>query len=99
VTVLGVVAANGASGGSGLWEGATGTITGSPAVPHDAPVGIGSAGASINGGSGADVKSAGGGGVGRIRLNAACALNLGANALLTPNKGTPCYSEGSLLAR
>ncbi|HEX5659809.1 MAG TPA: hypothetical protein VFX59_21590 [Polyangiales bacterium] len=96
VTVLGVLAANGASGGGPIYGGVEGTITSTPANQgHDEAIGQGSAGAVVNGGNGTSARAAGGGGAGRIRINGA-KITLGANAVITPSKDTPCYSQGTL---
>jgi hypothetical protein len=111
VTVTGTITANGGAGGS-YYGGAQGTETATPAVGGNygsgspsSRGGSGSAGAKIEGdpatmGEMLTLFSGGGGGAGRIRINTGCGVfTAGSNALITPFKGTECYSEGMLTPR
>jgi hypothetical protein len=102
VTVRGVLAANGGSGGD-FYGGVDGMASSSPALGHDT---------GGNGGAGDDkdgtpaneaatkvAASGGGGGVGRIRINTGCggSLVVSSSAVISPSSKSKCYTTGDLL--
>jgi hypothetical protein len=105
ITVQGVVAANGASGGNQPTP-AAGEY-GHPGNPNDQPAtdevggGPGSAGATVNGGAGMTTSDAGtpagGGGAGWIRFNTGC-LTVAPSAIVSPylSPKTTCATVGTL---
>jgi hypothetical protein len=102
VDLRGVLAANGAPG-SGAGRAPDASSTSTPTPGSNLGGGLGSAGTVLDGGDGvvppdtADPYPAGGGGgVGRIRINASGEPRLAASALLTPATDTPCTTFGAL---
>jgi hypothetical protein len=101
VTVNGILAANGGAGGTAQTAGTNATANDQPALgPPSA--GIGSAAATLNGGSGVMTDGGaalggGGGGAGRIRINTMSgAATLGPNSVISPALGTACATQGNL---
>lgn len=106
VRVLGRLAANGGGGSSGLAPGAS---AGADATDDDQPAiggqtapkgGNGSAGSTIDGqpgdasGTDGDLGGGGGGGAGRIRIDVAEGEPELTNAVISPAKGTACFTIG-----
>jgi hypothetical protein len=108
ITIQGIVAANGASGGNQPLPiageyGYPGTPNATAATNPIAGGGSGSAGPTINGGNGALLNAdagimgtpSGGGGAGWIRLNTGC-LTVATNAIISPSQGTMCTTNAPL---
>jgi hypothetical protein len=101
VTVRGVLAANGGSGGD-VYAGEDGPASAEPAAVRGVG-GLGAAGDASDGkeGNTAPTKlntAGGGGGGGRIRINTGCGgmLVVSANAIISPSTKTGCYTTGDL---
>jgi hypothetical protein len=103
VTVKGVLTANGGSGGSNSSRGQVSQPTDQAAL-GGGKGGKGAAGGTANGsagneGGGASLAlAAGGGGVGRIRINTGCGGEpaIAGTAIISPFESTGCFTKGSL---